>query len=170
MRSYEELRWIGVFNRYVRPFYLKAEWVPHDWALHRRIERAGRKVGLSDVRRMLRGSWRESSVAAWYCLRFPAEAVKSDLHFAMSTAYSTKNAPTLAAACAALLGRQALTMLQAAPCLIDADLGDGAAGVVAAAIEEVGGVPPFAINDDDRAWFQTLLRTARDLQVAYRDS
>jgi len=170
MRSYEELRWLGVFNRYVRPFYLKAEWVPHDWNLRCRIERLGRRVSLNDVRRMLHGTWRESSVAAWYCLRFPADAVMSDLEVAMKAAYSTKNAPTLAAACAALLGPRALTLLEAAPCLNDADLGDGAAGVVAAAIEEVGGVPPFAIDDDDRAWFQTLLRTARDLQVTYRDS
>jgi hypothetical protein len=92
----------------------------------------------------------------------------SDLEAAMRTTYSTKNAPTLAAACAALLGPGALKMLEAAPCLIDAHLGDDAASVVAAAIEEVGGVPPLPINDDDRAWFQTLLRTARDLQVTYR--
>lgn len=170
MRSFEELRWLWVFNRYVRPFYIKAEWVPHDWTLRRRIEVLGRRVRLSDVRRMLHGTWRESAVAAWYCLRFPADAVIGDLEDAMMTAYSTKNAPTLAAACVALLGPRARAMLEAAPCLVDAHLGDDAGSVVAAAIEEVGGVPPLPITDDDRAWIQTLLRTARDLQVAYRGS
>lgn len=169
MRSYEELRWIAVFYKHVRPFYLKAEWVAHDWTLRRRIERAGRRVRLSDVRRMFRGTWRESSVAAWYCLRFPPESVVSDLEVALAHAYSSKNAHTLAAAAVALLGPQALTMPESAPCLNDAEPGDdSAAGVVAAAIEEVGGTPPNRPDDDDRAWFQGLLRAARDLQVAYR--
>jgi len=165
----EELRWNWILIRYVRPFYLWAEWLAHDWTKARRVARAGKRVKLGDVQRMLHGTWRESSVAAWYCLRFPPDLVVSDLAVALGRAYSSKNAHTLAAAAVALLGPRALTMLESAPCLNDAEaMRDDGAGVVAAAIEEVGGTPPVAIDDDDRAWFQGLLRAARDLQVAYR--
>ncbi|MEU0314680.1 hypothetical protein [Nocardioides sp. NPDC006273] len=169
MRTYEELRWIWVINIYVRPFYLWAEWLPHDWAMARRVARAGRRVKVSDVRRMLQGTWRESSVAAWYCLRFPPELVVSDLEVALGHANSSKNAHTLAAAAVALLGPRALTMLESAPCLEDPEaMRDDGAGVISAAIEEVGGTPPIAVDHVYRAWFQTLLRASRDLQVAYR--
>ncbi|WP_143033612.1 hypothetical protein [Nocardioides sp. YR527] len=158
-----------MINTYVRPFYLRAEWLPHDWTMARRVARAGKRVKLGDVQRMLHGTWRESSVAAWYCLRLPPESVTSDLEFALGHAYSSKNAHTLAAAAVALLGPRALPMLESAPCLIDAEPGDDGAGVVAAAIEEIGGTPPIRPDDGYRAWFQGLLRAARDLQVAYRD-
>ncbi|GGU32007.1 hypothetical protein GCM10007979_33840 [Nocardioides albus] len=97
MRTCVELRWAWILNTYVRPFYLWAEWLPHDWAMARRVARAGKRVKVSDVRRMLHGSWRESSVAAWYCLRLPPELIESDLEVALGRAYSSKNAHTLAA-------------------------------------------------------------------------
>lgn len=168
MPSIGEIRWNWILLRYVRPFYMKASWVPDDSALRRRIQEAGRRVELRDVRQMLREGWRGSSVASWYCLRFPADAVMDDLELAMREAHSTKSAPLLAVACVALMGTRALTILESAPCVTDTQPDDAAVRGVAAAIEEVGGTPPVAIDDTDRARFRGLLRTAHEMQVAYR--
>ena len=106
-------------------------------------------------------------MGAWFSTQFPAAHIGPELKRAMGSSQGSLTAPPLAAACAAVVGLDALLEMCE---YVETDPGrDGSTGVVAAGIEHLGGSPAVAPMDEDRQAFRDLLSIAvrlRDLDAS----
>jgi hypothetical protein len=149
-------------ERAVVPFYLEMMGLnapANVSALWDALVVAANALTITDAKWLLNvGAWRPVVMGAWFSTQFPAGHIGSELKRAMGTSQGSLTAPPLAAACAAVVGMDALPAMGE---YVETDPGrDGSTRVVAAGIEHLGGSPTVAPRDEDRKAFQDLLHVA----------
>ena len=148
----------------VQPFYLEMMGLNARSAEPARlasVRAAASGVTLEQVVRLLRDSWRERVMGAWYSLSFTREQVGDVLAQSMRTSAGSLTAPALATAATVILGTSAAPALLAY--LANAPL-DGSPGFVAAALENVGATQTALAQQKDHDALVSMLAVARALR------
>ncbi len=155
-------------ERAVSPFYLKMmglNAIDNSDALWAELVATAQALTLDEAQRLLKvGAWRPVVMGAWFSTSFSAAEIGPDLRRAMATSGGSLTAPPLAAACVAVLGRDALEEMSD---YVGRDPGgDGSAQIVAAGIRSLGAEPAVAVTDRDDEAFRQLLVVATRLREA----
>ena len=153
----------------IEPFYLemmRTNAVENGTRLAPAIVHGASQLTSRDVTALLDIVWRERVMGAWFALAFDDETVTSAVLAGLALSYGSLDAPPLAASAVVLAGESAL------PALVeyagrDAAAGWGACGIVAAAVEHLGGECSVCVpDDDDRRVLAALLAVAQQIRDA----
>ena len=153
----------------VQPFYLTMMGLnapSADAATLAAVKAAAAGVTLEQVVRLLRDTWRERVMGAWYSLSFPPEQVGDELAQSMRTSGGSLTAPALATAATVILGASA------APALWEYEANapaDGSSGFVAAALEHIGAETTVPAPQRDRHALVEMLAVAHVLREGELD-
>lgn len=127
----------------------------------------GRTLDAIDVVWLLRSSWRERAVAAWWSLLHPADpTVVDELLHSLVTSGGSLTAPALTVATVRLAARD--DAIAALHLYLDRDIqeGWGAAGFAIAALDHLGAVGDVPVLADDRADLAGMLAVADRIAAA----
>jgi hypothetical protein len=139
-----------------------------DGLLHA-VADAGRGTSEVEVIALLRETWRERVMGAWFALFHDNDAVRCAVLDSLASSAGSLTSEPLVAVAVALAGTSAGDALQR---YAGRDLanGWGASGVAAAAMEHLGVYPAISsATNDDRTNFTALLKIAERLRKKARD-
>ena len=121
----------------------------------------GRSLDPIDVVWLLRSSWRERSVGAWWTLLHAGDAaVLDELLRSLVTSGGSLTAPALAVATVRLATRDDAVAALRVYLARDLEEGWGAAGFAIAALAHLGAAGDVPVLDDDRADLDAMLAVA----------
>lgn len=149
----------------VHPFYLPmmgCNATTADPGLLTAVRDAASEVTMEQVLRLLRDTWRERVMGAWYSLSFPPEQIGDAVAQSMRTSAGSLTAPALATAAVVHLGAAAAPALHH---YLTTAPADGSPGFVAAALEHVGAPSSLTAQQKDCDALSGMLAVAHFLRA-----